>query len=57
MWRSIRIRHVEFFSNGDLDNFTKSQNLKLLTAIGHDGHVYAIEKNADYDSTVADGIV
>ena len=45
------------FSNGDLDNFTKSQNLKLLTAIGHDGHVYAIEKNADYDSTVADGIV
>lgn len=45
------------FSNGDLDNFTKNQNLKLLTAIGHDGHVYAVEKSADYDSNVADSIV
>lgn len=37
------------FSNGDLLNFTRNKNLKLLTAIGHDGHIYAIEKNSDYN--------
>lgn len=37
------------FSNGDLLNFTRNKNLKLLTAIGHDGHIYAIEKISDYN--------
>ena len=29
------------FSNGDLSNFANNSNLKLLTAVGHNGHVYA----------------
>lgn len=37
------------FSNGDLLNFTRNKNLKLLTAIGHDGHIYAIEKISGYN--------
>ena len=44
------------FSNGDLANFTKNQNLKLLTAIGHDGHIYAIEKSSGYDPATAKAI-
>lgn len=36
------------FSPGDLMNFAMRSNLKMLTAVGHDGHVYAIEKNAEY---------
>ena len=36
------------FSNGDLYNFTRNQNLRLLTAVGHDGHVYAVEKTGSY---------
>lgn len=36
------------FSNGDLTNFTRNQNLRLLTVVGHDGHVYAAEKTCAY---------
>lgn len=38
------------FSPGDLFRFAKRDNLKMLTAIGHDGHIYAIEKTAAFDS-------
>lgn len=41
------------FSNGDLSNFANSSNLKLLTAVGHNGHVYAIEKTASYNAAQA----
>ncbi len=41
------------FSNGDLYNFTQNANLKLLTAVGHDGHVYAIEKSNTYHEKAA----
>lgn len=44
------------FSNGDLSNFANSSNLKLLTAVGHNGHVYAIEKTASYNAAQAQGI-
>ena len=44
------------FSNGDLSNFVNSSNLKLLTAVGHNGHVYAIEKTASYNAAQAQGI-
>lgn len=37
------------FSQADLQQFARRDNLKLLTAIGHDGHIYAIEKVPDYD--------
>ena len=45
------------FSNGDLSNFANKSNLKLLTAIGHNGHVYAVEKGADYDAIATKGII
>lgn len=45
------------FSHGDLSSFTKSENLKLMTAIGHNGHIYAVEKSADYDAVAAKDIV
>ena len=41
------------FSNGDLYNFTQDSNLKLLTAVGHDGHVYAAEKSSSYNEKAA----
>lgn len=41
------------FSNGDLSNFANNSNLKLLTAVGHNGHVYAIEKTASYNAAQA----
>ena len=44
------------FSNGDLSNFANNSNLKLLTAIGHNGHVYAIEKTDSYNAAQAQGI-
>lgn len=39
------------FSQADLQQFARRDNLKLLTAIGHDGHIYAIEKVSDYDQS------
>ena len=45
------------FSNGDLSSFTRNKNLKLMTAIGHNGHIYAVEKSADFDAAAANGIV
>lgn len=45
------------FSHGDLSSFTKNTNLKLMTAIGHNGHIYAVEKSADYDAVAAKNIV
>ena len=45
------------FSHGDLSSFAKSENLKLMTAIGHNGHIYAVEKSADYDAVAAKDIV
>ena len=44
------------FSNGDLSNFANDSNLKLLTAVGHNGHVYAIEKIASYNAVQAQSI-
>ena len=41
------------FSNGDLSNFANDSNLKLLTAIGHNGHVYAVEKTTSYQENHA----
>ncbi len=36
------------FSSGDLLNFASRSNLRMLTAVGHDGHVYALEKTEQY---------
>ena len=41
------------FSNGDLRQFTRNTNLKLLTALGHDGHIYAIEKTSTFQESSA----
>ena len=41
------------FSNGDLRQFTRNSNLKLLTALGHDGHIYAIEKTSAFEESSA----
>lgn len=45
------------FSHGDLMNFVQNQNLKLMTAVGHDGHVYAAEKTDGYNMAATNGIV
>lgn len=45
------------FSHGDLSSFTRNKNLKLMTAIGHNGHIYAVEKSINYDVAAANGIV
>ena len=45
------------FSHGDLSSFTRNKNLKLMTAIGHNGHIYAVEKSINYDAAAANGIV
>lgn len=45
------------FSHGDLSSFAKNENLKLMTAIGHNGHIYAVEKSDDYDAVAAKDIV
>ena len=37
------------FSNGDIRQFVRNSNLKLLTALGHDGHIYAIEKTSAFE--------
>lgn len=47
----------DIFSHGDLSSFAKNENLKLMTAIGHNGHIYAVEKGADYDAVAAKDIV
>lgn len=47
----------DIFSHGDLSSFAKNENLKLMTAIGHNGHIYAVEKSADYDAVAAKDIV
>lgn len=33
------------FSHGDIFQFAQNDNLKLLTAIGHNGHIYAIKND------------
>ena len=38
------------FSQRDLSNFANNVNLKMLTAVGHDGHIYAVEKSASFDA-------
>ena len=45
------------FSHGDLSSFTQNENLQLMTAIGHDGHIYAVEKSSNYDFIAAKSIV
>ena len=45
------------FSHGDLSSFTRNKNLKLMTAIGHNGHIYAVEKSINYNAAAANGIV
>ena len=32
-------------------------NLKMLTAVGHDGHVYAVEKTASFDAKAVKTLV
>lgn len=44
-------------SHGDLSNFVDCENLKLMTAIGNNGHIYAVEKSAIYDSNKSSDIV
>lgn len=39
------------FSSTDLRRFAKNSNLKLLTALGHDGTIYAVEKLAGYNES------
>ena len=41
------------FSNGDLYQFTQNTNLKLLTAIGHDDHIYAVEETSAFQASAA----
>lgn len=41
------------FSSGDLLNFASRPNLRMLTAVGHDGHVYALEKTEQYNQIEA----
>lgn len=38
------------FSPGDIRQFVKRPNLKLLTAVGNDGTVYCMEKTETFDS-------
>ncbi len=45
------------FSHGDLKSFIKNENLKLMTALGHSGHIFAIEKTSAYDFAAADKII
>jgi len=45
------------FSNGDLRQFVRNSNLKLLTALGHDGHIYAIEKTSAFEESSAKQII
>ena len=45
------------FSQRDLSNFANNVNLKMLTAIGHDGHVYAVEKSASFDAKAVKTLV
>lgn len=44
------------FSQGDLYNFAHDDSIKLLTAVGHNGHIYAIEKTSEYDSNTIKAI-
>ena len=37
------------FSPADLSSFVARPNLRMLTAVGHDGHVFALEKTGRYD--------
>ena len=41
------------FSSGDLLNFASRPNLRMLTAVGHDGHVCALEKTEQYNQIEA----
>ena len=41
------------FSSGDLLNFASRSNLRMLTAVGHDGHVNALEKTEQYNQIEA----
>ena len=45
------------FSQRDLSNFANNVNLKMLTAIGHDGHVYSVEKSASFDAKAVKTLV
>ena len=45
------------FSPGDLLEFARRKNLKLLTAIGHNGHIYAIEKSPEYEPAICQKIM
>ena len=45
------------FSQRDLSNFANNVTLKMLTAVGHDGHVYAVEKSASFDAKAVKTLV
>ena len=45
------------FSQNDLYQFASNSRLKMLTAVGHDGHIYAVEKTDTFDSKVVKTLV
>lgn len=45
------------FSPKDLQSFVHRPHLKLLTAVGHDSTIYAIEKTSTFDRSAADILV
>ena len=45
------------FSQRDLSNFANNVNLKMLTAVGHDGHIYAVEKSVSFDAKAVKTLV
>ena len=45
------------FSQRDLYQFVLNSRMKMLTAVGHDGHVYAVEKSGTFDSKVVKTLV
>lgn len=40
-------------SPADLDRFVSRKNVQMMTAVCHNGHVFAVEKTREYDSNVA----
>ncbi|WP_418668403.1 hypothetical protein [Allofournierella sp.] len=42
------------FSVGDINQLLSRENLRVLTAVGNDGTVYALEKGVDFDANLAD---
>lgn len=43
------------FSPGDIFNFTRRDNMRMLSAVGNNGVVYAMEKSADFNRLAVQG--